>query len=101
MAAAQPNTSCRSLFKQLQSLPVPCQYTLSLMNFIINNQENLQTNLSTHNTNIRNKYHLDRPKEKLSCFHISTFYAGIKIFNSLPCSLTILTNGEAKFKVAI
>jgi len=93
--------SCRSLFKQLQILPVPCQYILSLMNFIINNQENLQTNLSTHNTNTRNKYHLDRPKAKLFCFQKSTFYAGIKIFNSLPCSLTILKKGEAKFKVVI
>jgi len=88
MAAAQPSTSGRHLFKQLESLPVPCQYTLSLMNFIINNQENLQTNLSTS-------------KDKLSCFKKSTFYAGINIFNSLPCSLTILNKGEAKFKVAI
>ena len=28
-----------SLFKQSEILPVPCQYTLSLMNFIINNLE--------------------------------------------------------------
>jgi len=101
MADAQPSTSCRSLSKQLQTLPVPCQYILSLMNFIINNQENLQTNLCTHNTNTRNKYHLDRPKAKLFCFQKITFYAAIKIFNSLPCSLTILKKGDAKFKVAL
>jgi len=71
------------------------------MNFIINNQENLKTNLSTHNTNMRNKYHLDRPKAKLSCFQKSTYYTGIKIFNSLPCRLTIIKKGEAKFKVAV
>jgi len=28
----------------------------------------------------------------------STFYAGIKIFNSLPLSVTILKNSKAKFK---
>ena len=39
MAGAQPRTSCRSLFKQIKILPVPCQYILSFMNFIINNQE--------------------------------------------------------------
>jgi hypothetical protein len=44
------------------------------------NQENLQTNLSTHNTNTRNKYHLDRSKAKLSCFQKSTFYAWHQTF---------------------
>jgi hypothetical protein len=43
MAGAQPRTSNRSLFKQLENLPVLCQYILSLMNFIINNQDILQT----------------------------------------------------------
>ena len=37
MAGAQPRTLCRSLFKQLEILPVSCQYMLSLMNFIIRN----------------------------------------------------------------
>jgi hypothetical protein len=38
MAGAQPRTSCRSLFKQLEIPAVPCQYILSLMNFVIYNQ---------------------------------------------------------------
>ena len=62
MAGAQPRTSCRSLFKQLEILPVPCQYILSLMNFIINNQENFQTNSSTHNINAGNEHDLQKPK---------------------------------------
>jgi ethanolamine utilization protein EutP (predicted NTPase) len=51
MADAQPGTSCRSLLKQMIILPVPCQYTLSLMNFIISNQEMFQTNSFIHNIN--------------------------------------------------
>ena len=39
MAVGQPRTSCGRLFKQLEILPVQCQYVLLLMNFIINNQE--------------------------------------------------------------
>jgi hypothetical protein len=35
------------------------------------------------------------------CFQQSTLYAGIKIFSSLPCSLTILMNDKAKFKAAL
>jgi hypothetical protein len=70
-------------------------------NFIINNQKIFQTNSSIHNTNIRNKHHIHRPNANLPCFWKSTFYAGIKIFNSLTPSLTILQNDEAKFKAAL
>ena len=46
MAVAQHRTSCRILFKQLEILPVPFQYILSLMGFSINNQEIFETNSS-------------------------------------------------------
>jgi len=51
MAGAQRGTSCRSPFKQLQILPVPCQYMLSLMSLIISNQEIYQANSSIHSIN--------------------------------------------------
>jgi len=43
MAGAKPRISCKSLFKQLEILPVSCLYILSLRNFIISNQEIFQT----------------------------------------------------------
>jgi hypothetical protein len=48
-----------------------------------------------------NKHYLHRPNANLPYFKKSTFYAGIKIFNCLPPSVTILKNGKAKFKVAL
>jgi len=98
-ASTQPSNSCRSLFKQLEILCVSCQDIRSLMNFIITNQEIFQTILSTHNINTRNKHHLHSPNGNLSCLRKSTFYAGMKIFNSLPPNVTILRNDTAKFKV--
>jgi len=44
MAGAQPRTSCRSIFKQLEVLIVPYWYILSLMSFIVNNHKIFQTN---------------------------------------------------------
>ena len=41
------------------------------------------------------------PHDNLSCCQKSTFYAGIKVFNSVPHSLTIFKNDKAKFKVAL
>jgi len=101
MAGAQPRTSYVSLFKQLEILPVPCQYILSLMSFSINKHEIFKTNSSKHNINTRNKHHLHRLNAKLSCFQRSAFFAGIKIFNSLPPSVTILKNDKTKFKAAL
>jgi hypothetical protein len=65
MTGAHLRISCKSLFKQLDILPVPCHKTLPLINFIINNQENFQTNSSIHNINTRNKYHTHRPNANL------------------------------------
>jgi len=91
MADAQPRTSCRSLFKQLEIPPIPCQYILPLKNFIINNKDIFQTNSSIHNINTR-------LNANLSCFQTSIFYAGIKIFSSLPPTLTVLKNDTEIFQ---
>ena len=64
------------------------------MNFIINNKENFQTNSSIPNINTRNMHHLHTPNANLSCFQKSTFYVGIKIFNSVPCRATILKSDK-------
>jgi hypothetical protein len=37
MVGAHPRTPCRSLFKKLEILSLPCQYIFSLMNFLVNN----------------------------------------------------------------
>jgi hypothetical protein len=42
MAGPQPRTSFRSLFQQLEILPVSCKYILPLMIFIIKTQEIFQ-----------------------------------------------------------
>jgi len=67
MVGAQHRTARRSLFKQLMIPPVLCQYILTLMNFIITDQENFQTNSSMHNINTRNKHHLHSPNANPSC----------------------------------
>jgi hypothetical protein len=67
---------------------------------ILNTQERFQTNSVIHSFNTRNKNQLHRPIANHSCFQKSAYYAGIKIFNSLPSSLKSLVNKKAQFKVA-
>jgi hypothetical protein len=45
-------------------------------------------------------FNISLPCLHLSCFQKSTFQAGIKIFNSLQSSVTILKIDNAKFKAA-
>jgi len=40
MSGTEPRASCRGLFGKLEILPVPCQYILSLMLFIIDYPNN-------------------------------------------------------------
>jgi len=101
MAGTQQKIFCRNLFKQLEIPPLSCQYILSLMNVIINNQQICQRNSSIININTKNKHHLHKPNANLSCFQRSTFYAGITIFSSLSTSVTIPKNDKAKFKAAL
>jgi IS1 family transposase len=101
MVGAHPRTSCRSLFKKLEISPVPCQYIFSLMNFLVDNQENFQTNSSIHSINTRNKHHLHRPIANLSCFQKSTFDSSIRIINSLPSNIQNLKNEKEQFKPAL
>lgn len=47
---------------------------------------------SGQSINTWNKHHLLRPNANLPCFLEIAFYTGMKIFNSLPFSLTTLRN---------
>jgi hypothetical protein len=66
------------------------------MNFVVNNQEHFQTNSAIHGVNIRNRDLLHGLTANLSCFQKIAYYAGIKIFNSLPLNMRSLMNKEVK-----
>jgi hypothetical protein len=100
MAGVKPRNSC-SLFKRLEILTLPCDYIFPLLLFIVNNQENFQTNSTVHSVSTRYKNHHHRPIANLSCFQKSAYYAGINIFNSLPSSHTSLIHKKEQFKVAL
>jgi hypothetical protein len=73
------------------------------MMFVLDNQENFQTNLSVHGLNTRNKNQLYLPIVNLSCFQRGVSYCAMKIFNSLPnikniSSIKNLRNNRVKFK---
>jgi hypothetical protein len=53
MMGCKRRESCRHLFRKLKILPLPCQYILPLLLFIINNRKQFTTNSEIHSINSR------------------------------------------------
>jgi hypothetical protein len=94
MAVVGSRCSCRGLFKRLDILPVPSQYIFSLMTFVVYNLGSFQTNSFVHGLSTRNKTQLHRPVANLPCFQRGASYAAVKIFNSLPTSISNLRHDK-------
>jgi IS1 family transposase len=82
IADVKSRTSCRNLFMRLEILHLPCEDIFTLMNCVVNKQENFQKNSAINSVNTRNRENLHRPNANLSCFQKSAYYASIKIFES-------------------
>jgi hypothetical protein len=67
----------------------------------MNEEERFQTNSSVRSVSMSNKNYLLGPVANLTCFQKIIFYAGIKIFNNLSCSIIIVLNEKAEFEVAL
>jgi len=87
MSGVGPRSSCRSLFVKFNILPIACQYIVSLMLVIVDNQKYSLTNAYVHGLDTRNKNHLYLPVVSLSCVPKGVSYPGVKIFNSLPSTI--------------
>jgi hypothetical protein len=98
IAGVKSSNSCRNLFMRLEILPLPCKYILTLMNLVVNNQEHFQQN-TVLTLGIGTIFIDQLPTSHV--FKKSTYYAGIKIFNSLPPNLRSLMNKQTQFKAAL
>jgi hypothetical protein len=70
-ASVGPINSCRSLFKRLRTIPSAHEYIISVMKFIVSKREHVQTNLTLHGLNTKNKLDLQRPAANLLYFQTS------------------------------
>jgi hypothetical protein len=84
MTGSKPKTSCKPLFQALKILTIPSQYILSLMKFLLQNQEMFASNINVHNINTRNKLKLHKPIHNLMLYQKGVYYMSIRIFNKLP-----------------
>jgi len=88
--------SCRSLFRKLIILPIACQYILSLMLFIEDNQKDFLINAYIQELDTRNINHLYL--HVLSCVQKGVSFSGVKTFNSLPSNIQSYRNDRKRFE---
>jgi hypothetical protein len=93
MAGVKRRVSCRELFKKFNILPVESEFLLSLLSFIVDNMEKFQTNSDIHSMNVRHKHDLRQPSAiNLSSYQKGAYYAGVKLFITLPDSIKSLNH---------
>jgi len=93
--------SCRQSFKQLQILPLPSQYILSLLVFVNKNRELFLSNNEIHDMNTRYNKNLHLPSTNLTLVQKGVLYSGSKIFNRLPLSIKAHSNDAKHFKTTL
>jgi hypothetical protein len=82
-----PRDSCRNLFKKLNILPLSCEYILSLLLFVIYNQNNFCSGLEVHGLNIRSRNKLYLPISNVSVFQKGIMFTGIRLCNRFPITI--------------
>ena len=95
MTGSRPRTSCKPLFQSLGILTVPSQYILTLMNFVLQNQERYAPNIEVHNFNTRNKLKLHKLVSSLTLYQKGVY--NIRVFNKLPEYATNLAGNKQFF----
>lgn len=86
--------SCRSLFKEMKLLTMPCIFIYEVLIFVKTNYSSFLTNNFHHDYDTRNSNALVTPQHNLSIFENNPFYVGIKFFNKLPVHIKSIENSK-------
>ena len=78
------NASCWQPFRELNILPVPSQYILSLLLFATKNKDQFMTNSQIRRITTRQTSDLYVPAATFTIHQKGVYYQGIKIYGHLP-----------------
>jgi hypothetical protein len=88
--------SCRQLFKKIQIFPLPSQYILTLLLFVVQNRNQFKAYLEVCDINARQHFDLHQPLSSLG-----VYYNGIKVFNRLPSYIKDKSDDYRDFKLTL
>ena len=93
--------SCRKLFFNLEILPLPSQYILSLLLFKIRNKNQFLVNSEIYHTDTRQHANFHQPSVNVTKYQKGVYYLGVKVFNTLPSYIKKQFNNPKKFKACL
>jgi len=88
-------------FKELNILPVPSQYILSVLLFLTKYKDQFMTNSQMHKITTWQTSDLYIPTANLTIYQKGVYYRGIKIYNHLPKIVKDLSGDKNKFNLAL
>ena len=92
--------SCRKLFVELKILPLTSQYIFSLL-FVVNNRNYFTPNSVFYDSHTKHRNDLHLPQATLAMYQKGAYYSGVKVFNSLPTALKVISSEPGKFMIVI
>jgi len=85
----------------LEILPLPAQYILSLLLFVIRNKNQYQVNSKIHQINTRQHANLQQPSVNATKYQKGVQCIGVKVFNMLPFYIKAEVDNPKKFKAVL
>jgi Lhr-like helicase len=84
MAAVNPVTCCRQIFKELRILTISSLYILEVISYLRRHQQFLELNSNIHTYNTRRKMDIHIQSYKTDLYKRSVLNMGSKLYNKLP-----------------
>jgi hypothetical protein len=101
MMGCRNTESCKKLFFKLKILPLPSQYILSLLLFVIRNKNQFQVNSTIHHFDTRQHVNFHQPSVNVTKSQKGVSNLGTKVFNMLPSYIKLESDNPKKFKLIL
>ena len=98
MMGCRSSDSYRRLFFDLEILPLPSQYIVSLLLFMIRNNNQFLVISEVYHIHTRQHANFHQPSVNLTKYQKGVYYLGVKVFNKLPTYLKVESDNPKEFK---
>jgi len=89
----------RKLFFNLEILPLPSQYILSLLLFMIRNSSQFLVISEVYHIDTGQHANFHQPSVNLTKYQKGVYYLGVKVFNKLPAYIKVESDNPKEFKL--
>jgi len=93
--------SCRKLFFNLEILPLPSQYILSLLLSMIRNRNHFLVSSEVYHIDTSQHANFHQPSVNLTKYQKGVCYLGVMVFHIPPSYIKIESDYPKKFKLIL